>query len=166
MSSIIEINAVESIGLRYCPHFPIKVTIVGSFMSIHPDLISMRILTKGISLYLIFCHLLFLYNIYLKPFHASVVYIPNHLSILNSFYKWILHSLTVSVSLILFFSVITNLVKWVSLQLCAFGGALGLFLILFYYWHAVLKRLVPLPLCVRGHISVGQISRSKSWVKG
>lgn len=99
MSSIIEINAVESAGLLYSPHFPMKVTIVGSFMSIHSDLISMHMLTKGISLHLIFCNLLFLHNIYLKPFHATIVYIPNHLS----FYKWILHSLTVSVSLVLFF---------------------------------------------------------------
>lgn len=99
MSSIIEINAVESAGLLYSPHFPMKVTIVGSFMSFHPDLISMHMLTKGISLHLIFCNLLFLHNIYLKPFHATIVYIPNHLS----FYKWILHSLTVSVSLVLFF---------------------------------------------------------------
>lgn len=55
-----------------------------SSISVHPDLVSVHILMKEISLHLIFCNLPFLLHIYLELFHATAVYILNHSNILTA----------------------------------------------------------------------------------
>lgn len=107
-------------------------------LPIHPDLVFMRILMKEVSRHWIFCNPPFLLSTYLEPFHVAIIYILNHLSILNSSYKFCILCL---IACLFFCSAITNLVQWVSLHFCSFGWALGLFLILFCYHHAALNSM-------------------------